>query len=114
MKKNYKLEIRIKKMNWNEIFVYYFMIPLACLFGGIGNITGLIIFFRKSMAKIGPVYAYRMLFLADIYFVPQMINSFLSQAFGTSITNRTNLGCKIYNYFIYSSCKNEIFFKNFK
>ena len=90
-------------MYWNEIFVYYCMIPIAWVMASVGNILGLIVFSKKSMIKIGPVYAYRILFLSDQFFLPLFINSFTTQAFGKELIIYSDIGCKIYYFLNYAT-----------
>lgn len=77
------------------------MIPIAWVTGIIGNTIGLIVFFRKAMHKVGPVLAYKMLFVSDLFFMPFMIDSFMLQVFGRGINIGGNLNCKIYYFFSY-------------
>lgn len=86
-------------MNWQEIFVYYCMIPIVWLIGITGSLLGLIVFYRKSMNKIGPVLIYRLLFISDLVFLIQLINNYLTQTGNISGLIYSDVSCKIFSYF---------------
>ena len=85
-----------------EFFVYYCMIPLVWLIGGVGNIIGLIVFSRKRILKIGTIHIYRALFATDILNLIFIANWYLEQMTGIEIIEINNIMCKLGSYLSYS------------
>lgn len=76
---------------------------MVWLLGLSGCALGLIIFSKKHMHKIGPVYAYRLLFISDIINMIQMYDSYTNQLTGISPNSLNNIVCKIATYINYFS-----------
>lgn len=89
-------------MNFPDL-IFYFLIPLIWLFGGTGSLLGLIVFFKKHMARVGPVHAYRLLFVSDLIFMLQMVNNYLNQNGLESPLNNSPLICRIFSYLLSST-----------
>jgi len=81
-----------------EFFVYYMMTPIALLLAFFGNLMGILVFAKKKMKKIGPIYIYRFIFISDSIFILQMINPFLLSLTGRNLSLVSNLLCKLTFY----------------
>ena len=59
---------------------------------------GMLVFSRKKMRKIGPVFIYRCMFISDSIYLLNMINPFVLNLIGKSLTTISDLACKITLY----------------
>ena len=84
-----------------EFIITYCMIPSVWFLGFIGCTLGLIVFSRDHMRKIGPITAYRLLFMSDIVNMIQMYDSFINQLTGISLNSLNDIGCKLLTYVNY-------------
>ena len=91
-------------MDTTELFVYY-VLPIVILAVGLfGNIAGLIVLSDKKMEKLGPLFTYRLLFVFDTLFLfSGILVYFLSKCFDLNLALISDLTCKIYYYYGYSS-----------
>ncbi len=99
--KNNKNIKKKNKMKEFEYFVIYLMAPLILIFGLVGNLTALAVFFKGKLKKIGPVLIYKFLFVMDNVYICQILNAYLSYAFNLNVTIVSRLACKLFNYFNY-------------
>jgi len=94
-------------MTIEEIFAYfveYISAPLILAIGLIGNTLGLIAFFNKKLANVGPSIIYRSLFFTDSFYLVQIIVYYLQYPFLIDLTLISSFSCKIFFYLNYLAC----------
>jgi len=94
-------------MTIEEIFAYfveYISAPLILAIGLIGNTLGLIAFFNKKLANVGPCIIYRSLFFTDSFYLVQIIVYYLQYPFFIDLTMISSFSCKIFYYLNYLAC----------
>jgi hypothetical protein len=79
------------------------VLPIVILaIGLIGNLFGLFTALNKKLAKIGPTFILKCLFLMDTVYLLQIIGKILIFGFGIDLDIIYSLFCKLYQYISYS------------
>ena len=84
------------------IFMKYVFPPLTFLVGIIGNTLGCVVLMHKDLINIGPRDTYVYLFIADTFYLLQIIVSNLQYSYNLNLSTVSNIACKVWNYFNYS------------
>lgn len=80
-----------------DFFIFHIMPPAILLIGWTGNITGLVVLFRRDLTKLGPLIMYRILLLSDAFYLSIVFVSYLN-TFNIETVTASQLSCKLLNY----------------
>ena len=85
-----------------EYFVFFFLAPLILLIGVFGNTIGFVVFVKRDLIKIGPVFMYKFLFVFDSAALISVSNYYLTEIFHINFVAFTSLSCRLYGYILFS------------
>ena len=84
-----------------EYFVSYLIAPVIFAVGLVGNLLGIILFWKKKLNQIGPRLIFISLFVTDTCMIALIWQPYLSFGFNKDLTLVSESACRIYWYLDY-------------
>lgn len=84
-----------------QFFIHYMFGPLIVLFGLFGNISGLILLFKRNLKQLGPVSIYKILLILNSIKLFQIFPLY-AQSFNFNLSVTNEIVCKSLSYLEFS------------